>query len=114
MADPDLQNLFNQISPLKIIDHAYQDLARALSVAMPNFWATSRNTIIYLLLFLLIKRFIEKGVGGLVWVIFYLLLSSILIWRFGWIIIFNTWFEFLSLFSYAATKFLLKKFGIWK
>ncbi|MEI7452507.1 MAG: hypothetical protein WCK37_04915 [Candidatus Falkowbacteria bacterium] len=114
MVDPDLQNAFSQLQPIKLIGQAQQEIAKHLSVVAPSLWETSKVYIVGVILMILIIKFWERGIGSLVYNFIYIAMVIVLIWIFDWAIIFNSWFEFLSVFSYIATRFLLVRFGIWK
>ena len=114
MADPDLQNVFNQISFTKIISDAYSLLAVAIGQAVSNLWLTSRTIILYLILFFFVKKYYDGGIGSLVYNLIYFFVASILIWFFGWDVLFSEYFELLYPLSYIATRILLRKIGVWK
>ncbi|MFA5163263.1 MAG: hypothetical protein WC441_01915 [Patescibacteria group bacterium] len=118
MADPDLQKVFDQIiswnSIQKIISEAYELLALAIGQAVSNLWLTSRTIIIYLILFFFVRKFYDGGIGSLVYNLIYFLIAAVLIWIFGWKVLFSIWFEFIYPFSYITTGFLLRKIGVWK
>ena len=114
MADSDLQNVFNQISLTKIINEAYSFLAVAIGQAVSNLWLTSRTVVLYLILFFFVKKYYDGGIGSLTYNLIYFLIAGILIYIFGWGVLFNIYFEFLYPFSYITTKVALRKVGIWK
>ena len=114
MADPDLQNVLNQISFTKIIGDAYSLLAVAIGQAASNLWLTSRTIILYLILFFFVKKYCDGGIGSLVYNLIYFFIAGVLVWIFGWGVLFSAWFEFLYPFSYISTRLLLRKVGVWK
>ncbi len=114
MADPDLQNALSQFQPIKILEQAQQEIAKALGVVMPNLWETSKDTIIYLILLFFVIKYFDRGIGSVVYNLIYLLIAFILIYFLGWGVLFENWFEFLYPLSYILTRIALKKLGIWK
>jgi len=118
MADPDLQNMFNQIfswgSIQKIMSEVYKLLATGIGQAVSNLWLTSGALVVYSILFFFVIKFCDRGIGSLVYNLIYFLVASVLIWIFGWEILFSIWFELLYPFSYIATRLLLRKIGIWE
>lgn len=117
MADPSLQYVLDQFSwdsIQKIISESYRILAIAIGQAVSNLWLTSRTLVVYLILFFFVRKFCDGGIGSLVYNLIYFIIASVLVWIFGWEVLFSIWFELLYPFSYIATGFLLKKIGIWK
>lgn len=122
MADPDLVKTLGAFSSWsfwqKIQDEATSLLASAIGRALTSYWNNSKLIIILLILIFFIKKYEERGIGSVVYNLFFLSLLGIIISIFSWEILFNSYFEIIYLliyiFSYKLTRILLRKIGIWK
>lgn len=118
MPDNDLKNSLSDFLNFDFIWNSIKEsqvlLADALNKAVSDAWATQRSLILFVAMVFLVNRFWEGGMGSLVYNLIYLIIAVILIFIFGWIVIFNIWFMFLYPLSYILTGILMKKLGVWK
>jgi len=122
MPDKDLVRVLDPANIWKQIqagqDEAMKLAATAVGQEVGRLWSTSKLYVISFILLFFIIKFEEKGIGSVVYNIFFLGVMGIFIAIFGWGVIFNSYFEIIYLlvyiFSYKLTRIVLRKIGVWK
>jgi hypothetical protein len=122
MPDKDLAQALNTFGSWdfiqKTISEAEKIAASAFGQAIVNIWSTSKVYVICFILLFFIIKFWERGIGSVAYHIIYFSIIGLIIIIFGWVIIFNVWFEIIVLFAYLIsfklTKYLLVKIGAWE
>ncbi|MFA4999824.1 MAG: hypothetical protein WC545_00475 [Patescibacteria group bacterium] len=113
MPDKDLAQALNTFSSWdfihKTISEAEKIAASAFGQAVADTWLTSKIYVIFFVLLFFVIKFWERGIGSLIYNLIYFSIVAILIMVYGWEIIFNFWFEFISLFSYWLAGCMLRK-----
>lgn len=92
-------------------------VASALAKGVQSFWVEYGSYIIIFALVLLVIKFFKRGIGSVVYNVIFFSIIGVVIFVKGWEIIFNDFFEIITLFAYIIsfklTHFLLVKFNIW-
>ncbi|MFA5184681.1 MAG: hypothetical protein WC456_04120 [Patescibacteria group bacterium] len=122
MPDKDLARVLDPANIWKQIqagqDEAIKLAATAVGQEVGRLWSTSKLYVISFILLFFIIKFEEKGIGSVVYNIFFLGIIGIFIAIFGWGIIFNSYFEIIYLLiyiiAYRLTRMSLIKLGVWR
>lgn len=114
MPDPDLVQALNIINIQKITKDAFATAGETTGKVFSDLWTTSKWYIILFILVFFFNKFWEKGIGSVVYHLIYFGIIAILIIIYGWAILFNLYFEVISLLAYWFAGFILRRIGIWK
>lgn len=121
MADPDLLKfcgiIFSHDFWNGLFQEAFSLVSPAFTQAFKDVWDGYKIWILFLFLLFFAFKYWEKGIGSVLYNAMYLNIWAIIIFVFGWQILFSDWIKIIMFLTYVIifrlTKYFLIKFGVW-